>query len=159
MDAPAYTPNPETNIKLAMFLNALSECGNVTAACEASYLTRTVVLRIKASSPLFATDYGIAESMGADGLEDEARRRAFTGWDEPVFYKDSVVGQKRKFSDTLIQFLIKGAKPEKYADRTKNENLNANMQVEPMDRAERQRRFDSLVAISEHRLKQAGDLA
>ncbi len=36
---------------------------------------------------------------------------------EPVFYKGKAIAAVRKFSDTLLIFMLKGAKPEKYRDK------------------------------------------
>ncbi len=52
-------------------------------------------------------------------LEDEARRRAYDGWLEPVFHKGVKVGTVRKFSDTLLIVLLKAHKPEKYRENIK----------------------------------------
>ena len=49
--------------------------------------------------------------------EDEAVRRAHDGVDEPVFYQGKACGVVRKYSDTLLIFLLKGRRPEKYRDR------------------------------------------
>jgi len=60
----------------------------------------------------------IAEPAAADRAEDEARRRAIDGVEEPVgWYQGSSGGTVTRYSDTLLIFLMKGANPEKYADR------------------------------------------
>ena len=41
--------------------------------------------------------------------------------EEPVFYQGEVVGSVRKFSDTLLMFLLKGNRPDKYKDRVSKE--------------------------------------
>ena len=63
----------------------------------------------------------IAEPAAADHAEDEVRRRAIDGVEEPVgWYQGSPGGTVTRYSDTLLMFLLKGAKPEKYADRHKH---------------------------------------
>lgn len=74
-----------------------------------------------------------AESVVTDQLEREAIRRAARGVLEPVVHKGEVVmytnpetGQEeplmqRRYSDGLLQFLLKGRRPEVYGDRTKVE--------------------------------------
>jgi hypothetical protein len=54
--------------------------------------------------PDFAADWDKAKDRGADALEDIAVRRAAAGQ-----------------SDTLLIFLLKGAKPDKYKDRVSSE--------------------------------------
>ena len=49
---------------------------------------------------------------GRGCLEDEARRRAVDGVDEPVFQQGKQVGTIRKHSDTLLIFLLKGIRPQ-----------------------------------------------
>jgi hypothetical protein len=41
-------------------------------------------------------------------LEAEARRRAVQGWDEPVFHQGRKVGTIRKYSDRMLEILLKG---------------------------------------------------
>ena len=48
-------------------------------------------------------------------LADECRRRAL-GEDEPQFYKGKQVGVIKRYSDNLLMFLMKGAKPEVYRE-------------------------------------------
>jgi len=60
-----------------------------------------------------------AEIGAADDLEQAAYERAVIGWEEPVYHRGELVGQIRKFSDSLLLTLLKGAKPEKYRDTAK----------------------------------------
>src|SRR5690606_18484748 len=73
--------------------------------------------RLRKEDPDFAAAWDEAMEQASDALEVEARRRAIEGWDEPVFYQGMETGMVRKFSDTLLIFLLKGARPEKYRDR------------------------------------------
>lgn len=53
-----------------------------------------------------------------ESAEQELHRRAVEGWEEPVFdIKGNLCGYKRKFSDACLIFLLKGHKPEVYADK------------------------------------------
>jgi hypothetical protein len=58
-----------------------------------------------------------ARIEAADLLEDEAFRRAHQGIDKPVFQGKELVGVIREYSDTLLIFLLKGCRPDKYRDR------------------------------------------
>ena len=58
-----------------------------------------------------------AHQQGCESLEREATRRAVEGVDEPVYQKGECVGYIRKYSDVLLIFMLKGAKPEKYRER------------------------------------------
>lgn len=66
---------------------------------------------------MFAAAWDQAYSDAAWLLEDEATRRARDGVDEPIFYKDVLIGSQKKYSDTLLMFLLKGNRPEKFSDK------------------------------------------
>jgi hypothetical protein len=100
------------------FLAVLRETGgNVSRACAAIHLTRTRVYEWRAADPLFAIAWDEAVEFGTDDLEEEARRRALEGVDEPVFYQGEECGVIRKYSDTLLIFLLKGRRPDRYRER------------------------------------------
>lgn len=98
------------------FLDALAAGLTVREACHASGLGRTRLYELRAEDVGFAADWDRAEAEGTEVLEQEARRRAVEGVDEPVFHRGEVVGAVRKYSDTLLIFLLKGRKPEVYRD-------------------------------------------
>jgi hypothetical protein len=106
------------------FLTALQDGGNVRLACTAAQVGRTTVYERRAADAGFAAAWDVALEAAADLLEAEARRRAHDGWDEPVFGNlgagrgSGEVGTVRKYSDTLLIFLLKGARPEKYRERS-----------------------------------------
>ena len=107
--------------KRAKFLSILAECGNVTRAAEESECGRIMLYKIKSQDEEFSAAWEEAAEIGAKRLEDEARRRAVEGWQEPVWYQGDQVGTVRKYSDTLLICLLKAHHPEKYADRQKND--------------------------------------
>lgn len=113
--------NEATPIKRAKFLSVLSECGNVTRAAEEADLNRQFLYRYKSQDEAFSAEWETAADIGAKRLEDEARRRAVEGWQEPVWYQGDQVGTVRKYSDTLLICLLKAHHPEKYADRQKTD--------------------------------------
>ncbi len=90
--------------------------GNITEACRQASVSRTTHHRWLAQDPAYATAFAEAEVKAVEALEDEARRRGMLGVEEPVFYEGQRVDVIRKYSDTLLIFLLKGAKPEKYRD-------------------------------------------
>jgi hypothetical protein len=104
--------------KRAAFLSSLIETGgNVSRACEFAGIARQRVYEWRGDDIEFARAWDEAVEAGTDELEEEARRRAFNGVDEPVFYQGEECGTIRKYSDTLLIFLLKGRKPDKYRDR------------------------------------------
>lgn len=103
--------------KRKRFLEALAETGNVTAACKLSAMVRTPTYYWRWEDEEFAAEWDQALHLGIEAIEDEAIRRATTGVKESVFYKGGSCGEVTKYSDTLLIFLLKGAKPEKYVER------------------------------------------
>ena len=69
--------------------------------------------------PAYAQAFAEAREEACDALESEARRRAVKGVRRPVYYKGKLIGYIRKYSDTLLIFLMKAARPDKYRDNVK----------------------------------------
>lgn len=97
--------------KKAQFIEQLQRDANVSRSCEAVDLARSTVYGWKREDAEFATQWDEAVSMGVGALEDEAVKRALKG------------------SDTLLIFLLKANKPDKYSDRVKQEHTGA-LQIE-----------------------------
>ena len=104
------------------FLYAYAEHATVLAAARVVNIGRRTHYRWLESDAEYAKRFEEAEASATDALEGEARRRAI-GVEEPVFgslgYKkgSGVVGHIRKYSDTLLIFLLKAKRPEQFRDR------------------------------------------
>lgn len=124
--------------KQRAFLSAFAKTGNVTLACIAARIVRQTHYNWLERLPKYKLAFQRAEDEAADYLEAEARRRATDGIDEPVIYQGEVMGQKveyndtpeknhfipltvKKYSDTLLIFLLKGARPQKYRENHRHE--------------------------------------
>lgn len=107
-----------TDEKRRRFLDALGEGLSVAAACEAAITTRRTAYNHRNADKAFAEAWDAALEAGTDKLEDEAKRRAHDGVEEPVHYQGVRVDTVRKYSDTLLIFLLKGRRPEKYRERS-----------------------------------------
>ena len=113
-----------TKERQGKFLDLLSELGNVSKACGMVPVTRTTVYKHRLEDDAFAAKWKAAEILAADALEDEAWRRAKDGIQKPLQYQGQLTGDVvTEYSDTLLIFLLKGNKQEKFADRSKNENV------------------------------------
>ena len=97
------------------FLYYYARCGTVTHAAQAAGVVRRQHYEWL-KNPDYLTAFESAHEEACDTLEQEARRRATVGWDEPVFHNGMECGLKRKFSDALLIFLMKGAMPAKYRE-------------------------------------------
>jgi len=127
-----------TSEKAGVFLRALADYGNVSRAAEASGVSRQYWYRLRAEDEAFSRAWDKALAIGVEALEDEAKRRAYEGWEEPVWHKGTMCGAVRKFSDTLLIVLLKAHKPEKYQDRQKLDlNHNQPPKVEVFGRGGR----------------------
>jgi hypothetical protein len=115
----------ESRAWVPKFLEALSKLGNVRLACSHAEVSRNVAYVHRNTNAEFAERWDDAMDEAVDLLEHECRRRAAHGvererWtrigtDEngrPLF--KMIV--EREYSDVLLMFLIKGARPEKYRD-------------------------------------------
>ncbi len=104
------------------FLTAYRELFTIYHACKKVGVSRSCYYKWMREDPEFAKAATLAEEDNVNILEGEARRRAFEGWDEPVFFKGEEQGTVRKYSDTLLIFLLKGAAPEKYRERVEEKH-------------------------------------
>lgn len=100
------------------FLAAFGGCGNISTAAKLTEIDRKEHYRWLESDPAYAERFKGATEEAADALEHEARRRAVEGVEEPVgWFQGQPGGYVKKYSDTLLIFLLKGARPEKYRER------------------------------------------
>ena len=111
--------------KRQRFCEALAHCGNVSEAARTVGVSRPTLYDYRKTDAIFAAEWDSAAELGADALEDEARRRAHDGVEEPltcakglIYRPDGSEATVTKYSDTLLIFLLKGAKPEKYRDKS-----------------------------------------
>lgn len=100
-----------------VFIEALRELGHVGKACQVAGISRQTAYLHRRNEPQFAADWDTAIDDAAYSLEDEAWRRARDGVDEPIVSQGMIIGTQKKFSDTLLIFLLKGIRPDKYADK------------------------------------------
>jgi hypothetical protein len=103
--------------KRAAFLAAFRENGNVSESAKLAGIQRTTHYLWLKTSKVYEDAFNDAREDAADALEKEARRRAVEGVNEPVFYQGAKCGFVRKYSDTLLIFLLKGNRPEKFRER------------------------------------------
>jgi len=129
------------------FLKAFAACGSITKAAKAAKMDRGDHYEWMKKDPAYAEAFAAAVEQAASMLEDEAVRRAHEGIFEPNVYQGQftyplkgfeinpetgkpdiskpIYGKKPlgviKYSDSLLQFLLKGLKPERYRDRVSAE--------------------------------------
>jgi hypothetical protein len=98
--------------------------GNVSEACAAAQIGRQSAYDWRNDDADFAAAWDEALDEAADTMEREAWRRAVEGTEKPVFGSlgrgegTGEVGRIREYSDTLLIFMLKAARPEKFRERT-----------------------------------------
>jgi len=125
--------------KKSEFLRIVAENGgNVTRAAKLIGVAPVTLYDHRQKNGRFAAAWDEAVKRGTDVLIQEAMRRAVNGVVEPVYQGGKLVGHVRRYSDSLLMFLVKGRRPE-FKDTTsiaiQNSNTSTNMTVH--DRVEK----------------------
>lgn len=115
MSRTSWTPKKER-----VFLECLRAGHTVKHAGDTACLPHSTLYDRRNRDPEFAARWDASESEGSDVLEQEAFRRAVEGTDRPVYQGGDLVGVIREYSDTLLIFLLKGRKPNKFRERVDN---------------------------------------
>lgn len=143
------------------FLDALARCGVVGDAMKAAGIkTRAAVKKWREEDPQFSEAYDEAIEESRDTLESAARSRAVDG-----VVVTKVVGKgddKRTvdtvtYSDTLLMFLLKGERGDKFADRSKTEITNPDGSLKPENETAAAARIAALLDEARKRREAAGD--
>jgi hypothetical protein len=100
--------------KKKLFLEAYAKLGTVFGAAQQAGVERTNHYQWLKHDKAYAAAFAQAENEAIERLEQEARRRAYVGWDDPVFQGGKQVGTMHRHSDVLLIFLLNAARPEKY---------------------------------------------
>lgn len=104
--------------KKIKFLMALSETGRIMEACNKAGIAHNSMRLWRAANAEFAEEIQCAFKVYAESLEREAHRRGVEGYEEPVFGNmgpgmgSGEVGRVRKFSDRLLEIMLKKNNPE-----------------------------------------------
>jgi hypothetical protein len=101
------------------FLDRLAETGNVSAAARHAGLGRSTLYAWRKQDQDFADAWNDAVIEAIDALEQEARRRAVEGVEQPLLYggkfvrhEDGSIATIRQYSDRLLEFLLKALRPD-----------------------------------------------
>lgn len=98
------------------FLAALSEGLSVHHAAGTVGRERRRFYNLRERDEAFAELWRDAYDAGTMVLEDEARRRALEGIEEPVYQGGKLVGTVRRYSDRLLEVLLRARRPEMYRE-------------------------------------------
>lgn len=118
-----------THSKKRAFLTHFADHGSVSTAAELSGINRWTHYHWLKNDSDYQEAFHDAEKSAVSSLEDEARKRAIGG------------------SDTLLIFLLKGLRPERFSDRHRvTHDFAADTDEELIERARNSERIRKLVA-------------
>lgn len=115
-----------TNALQLAFLEQYRTWGIIGTACTLAGVNRDTIDNWRKADPSFGERMAAAKLEAADTAEQELRRRAIIGWDEPVYQAGNNVGTIRKFSDRLLELHIKALKPTEYRENVRLEASGPN---------------------------------
>jgi len=128
-----------------IFLEKLRTSGNVSFAARSAGKARSVVYVLRRNDTEFAQAWEDALEEAADLLELEALRRAVDGTVEDKFFQGNVIGSIRRYSDSLLMFLLKARRPAQFDPHVRN-RIVADGDDEDRIRAEIERKIARLSA-------------
>ena len=138
------------------FIRRLAESGNVTDSARKARIAHRTVYELRKSDPEFAELWREAEEIAVDGLEGEARRRAVQGWDEPVYQQGRKVGVTRRYSDRMLEILLKGHRPKFRENQTVQVGVAVGDVSLPFDRDARMLEVGRTIGLA---LRLAGEVS
>ena len=113
-----YKRTADREVKQEAFFRAYEKHGTITHSAREAGIDPSYHYKWLEIDDTYPERFKEAHRRAVDSLEREARRRAIEGVEEPTgWYKGEPGGFVKKYSDTLLIFLLKGALPDKYKDR------------------------------------------
>lgn len=116
--------SPITDTQIEEFLDGLAEGKSVLEAAGNQAFRRRLY-RHRTANLAFAEQWRVAYDEGTDILEKEAHRRAVEGVTDFRLDKEGVEHPFVHYSDTLLIFLLKARRPDRYRDNVKVEHGGA----------------------------------
>lgn len=123
------------------FLHVFRQTGNVRQAAEAAGIDRAAVYKAAERWPWFKQEWEEAKQDAADLLIQEMRRRAIDGDVVDVKFIKGHPLVVRKYSDRLLELLVKAYRPEEFRESIEVVSISAvekaiqrlNQELETMD--------------------------
>lgn len=136
-----------TSARQLRFIEELSVSGNVTQAAQTVGMSRSSAYQFRnrdLDSP-FAKAWAIGLLQAAETLAETAFARAIEGQVTPVFYKGEQIGERRRYDNRLLMFMLRTRDPAHYGRSAEIGCDGAHMEV--MSRPERFREaLDAIVS-------------
>ena len=129
------------------FLQAYSETMRVDLSSKAAGISRHLHKYWMKHDEAYAAAFLEAKDLASETLEAEAIRRATEGVQRVIYHQGQPIGTEHVYSDTLLIFLLKGAKPDVYKERYEHTGRDGGpIQVAQMAPDARQARLAALLA-------------
>ena len=129
------------------FIAALAETGSVKSAAERINMSPegAYYLRRQPGADGFRKAWAAALDHGVQRLADIAIDRAIEGTPVPIFWRGEQVGEKRRYNERLMMFILRHHMPDRYGGLGLNPGTRAQDTIEreaaencPVCRAERE---------------------
>lgn len=116
----------KSNKWMPLFLERLALTGLVGASANSVGISRVTAYDRRNTDPIFAQAWDDAMDDATDLMEQAAFKRAVHGVDEPVWMRGDdgrpvKVDIIKRYSDRLLELLLKAHRPKKYNDRVVTE--------------------------------------
>ena len=111
------TPEKAWPVWAKAFLSVLSRLGVVGYAARKAGIERQSAYHLRDRDDAFREAWRVALEEAMDRAEQEAWRRGIKGVKRPVYQGGEHVGDIQDYSDTLLIFMMKAHRPEKYRER------------------------------------------
>jgi len=135
---------PKKAVAQKRFLEAFASFGTVSGAAQVAGIDRRTHYKWLSVDATYGERFRDAEATATDRLESEAVRRALIGIEEPVFGNargddgkslgTQQVGTVKKYSDTLLIFLLKARRPQVFREKYEH-TVTGTLTVEEVSRA------------------------
>lgn len=116
-DTAAGTGQDVDRARKRSYLRGYASDGTVTTGCRTAKVSPYTVYRWREEDDEFVLLENQARSALADKLEAEAIRRAYQGWERPIYQRGVLVGVERCYSDMLLKMMLGALRPEKYREK------------------------------------------
>lgn len=101
----------------ALYLMKYTETGRNDIAVKFAGVPIAAAFFWRKEDPEFQEAYNEARDMVVEMLESHAIKRGTQGVRKPIYHRGMLVGFDRQYSDSLLQFMMKGLAPETYRER------------------------------------------
>jgi hypothetical protein len=103
-------------VKVSKFLKKLAKTGAINRSRRTFSLGRNTLRALRRNPEIEARICDALETF-REKCEKSIDKRAFEGVDEPIYFEGEVVGHKKKYSDALAMFRLRGLAPETYSEK------------------------------------------